>query len=136
MNEITTILLTGVLGGGLIKAGVDLVRYLRERKQNTADATAAGITAPAEAESMQVKALVLAMQSLSEQNQKFHDRLKDADREREADRADRKSMHREISGLRRALEAAQDYIEAWIAWGHRVAPNEPQPKPPPNYRNF
>jgi len=133
MTEISSIILTGVFSGGLLTAIIGFVRYMNDRRKNKRNADAAGVTAPAKAESITVETMALAIKSLSQENVRINGRLEDADKERAADRADRESLHREISGLRKALQAAHHYIADWIAWGDRVAPGEPQPKPPPNY---
>lgn len=140
MNDWISGVLTVLLGGGLITAVVSFLKYLRERKQNSQDAAEAGIVAPAEAESIGMAALNQALKGVAEHNAQLNRELSELrqrfDVSEKSRRLDAEQLHKELNGLRRALQAAQDYIEQFIAWGHRVAPDEPQPKPPENYRRY
>jgi uncharacterized protein YjaG (DUF416 family) len=147
MNDVVLTLISTVLGGGIIFAIVAAYKGVAEKRKTEEEADAVGAKTPAEVESIQITSMVNALNGArainddlrkdNEALRKEFDILKERFDTSEEHRAeDSKTLHKELDGMRRALRAAQEYIEAWIAWGQRVAPNEPQPEAPPDYRRI
>jgi predicted RNase H-like nuclease (RuvC/YqgF family) len=147
MSEAVMTLIAVVLGGGLIAALVSVYKARSERQKMDAETEAVGAKTPAEVESIQITSMVNALngaRAINDDLRKDNEALRrefdilkerfDTSEEHRAE--DSKTLHKELDGMRRALRAAQEYIEAWIAWGQRVAPNEPQPEAPPDYRRI
>lgn len=147
MNETAITLISVVLGGGILGAVVAAYKAIAERRKTEVEAEAVGAKTPGEVESVSVATMVSALNAarainddLRQDNellrQEFRNLNTRFENSEQIRAEDSRNLHDDLTGLRKALQAAQDYIEAWIAWGQRVAPNEPQPKAPPGYRRI
>lgn len=124
MDEITLLIISGVMSGGLITGISSLIKSRREARKLDAEVQALGVTTPLEAESLSLASMQVALNGVLLANAEINTRFE----QHKADTADRiqridqeaegayRSMQLELGSLRAAVSAAETYIRDLLDW--------------------
>lgn len=124
MSELALLIVSGVMGGGLLTGFGSLIKSRREARKLEAEVQALGVTTPLEAESLSLASMQVALNGVLAANAEIKTRFE----EHKADTAEKiqrieqeaegsyRSMQLELGNLRAAVSAAETYIRDLLDW--------------------
>lgn len=124
MDDITLLIISALMGGGLFTGIGSLVKSRREARKLDAEVRALGVTTPLEAESLSLASMQVALNSVLAANAEISTRFEQHKQET-AERIQRieqeaegsyRSMQLELGSLRAAVSSAETYIRDLLDW--------------------